>query len=430
MAGENDNAGADHGAGGADNAVVEDRGAVVVDTGGEGGAPEPDDGLTAEERGQFNAMRDGGAPGADVGGADTVAGGAGDAAARKPEAGADDDDDDHDGEVEAKPGSQPALGADGKPAKLPRRVSYSRWQKAQDEIVALKKKLDDDGKLSAENQARLDERLRIINEALAPKPKAADAVDDDPEPDPDEDFLAHGKWMRRELARTQAALKEAHKGIETVNVDRQNEAQQSQIVQAYDADASTFARTEPNFVPGYQWLMANRIAELAVYKYGKDMTEEGARLTPAELNWIKGVIQGEENDIVTMALKEGKSPAERIYKLAKARGYRPPAPVPQNGAGKPGNGAAQNGGKVPGSLADAAAAADVAGAARSSVSEEIAKVRKGVEDSTSLSTGGGAPSIVLTPERLANMPQDEFSALLERLSPEELRLVTGGPARA
>lgn len=420
-------------------------GSGVVDQGrsqSDGGQAqvEHDDGFTAEERAQFDAMRTGegvaagaadGAAAADPGAAGAQNGAerpaAGTAAARTAAEGEGADDDDDDAADAAVPGQQ----ADPN-AKPPRRVSYKKFKATEERLRAAQ------GDLAAKNemQARLDERLRIINETLTAKPAGKDGAeaDDDPEPDADEDFIAHSKWQGRQLAKLRGELGEVKQG-------RQSEAQQTQIVQAYDSDAAAFSQREPMFAPAYQFLMANRICELALYYFDKDMTAQGATLSPQELAKIRNTVAAEENEIVTMALKEGKSPSERMFKMARARGFRPPvAAAPanngQNGAAKPGTGAASNGkapqnGKAPGSLADAAAAVDAqpaAGAAPAvNVLEEIERVKRGVDSSTSLSHGGGAPSLgALTPEKLANMPQEEFNAMMDQLSPAEQRRAMGG----
>lgn len=395
--------------------------------------PEPDDGFSPEERTQFEAMRaeptaapdlapsdgdaapavDADAPVVEAGDKGAVKDGAstaGPGAAAAPSGDADDEGDDD------------AAGTTTDPAKKPRRVSYSKFERevtARDKRIAdLEKSTRDD----AESKARLDERMRIINEALTPKEQAKQE-DDDPEPDPETDIFAHNAWLKREMVRSNdrnsAAIKELREG-------RQQEQAQTQVQRAYEDDAQAFVAREPNFAPAYQFLMANRISELAVYFFGKDMTAEGATLTPQEVNRIRQTIQNEENQLVAGAIKDGKSPAERIFALARARGYRPAAPAANgNGADTAaktnGNG---NGKAAPGNLADAAAATDAK--PNGNVKDEIDRVRKGSESGLSLSQGGGAPTMTLTPEKLANMPQAEFDALMDQLSPAQQRVAMGG----
>src|SRR6185436_13256480 len=148
--------------------------------------------------------------------------------------------------------------------------------------------------------------------------------------------------------------------------------------------------------------MQSRMIELAMYYFGKDLTAPDAQpLTGPELQRIKRTVSGEERQLATEALQSGKSPAERVYQLARARGYRPAAaaaPAPTNGAARPGNGAAPAAapnGKAPatpGSLATAPAAP--------SVTEEIARIKNGQDAALSLSGGGSSPQSPMTAERL------------------------------
>lgn len=392
---------------------------------------EPDDGFTPEERTQFDAMRAEPTAPADIvageeapaAGADAPAADAGDKTPAK--------DGDATGEpgaaaapIEDDDGDDDATGTTLDPAKKPRRVSYSKFERevsAREKIIADLRKTDTE---RAESMSRLDERMRIINEALTPQEKAKQE-EEDPEPNHEEDIFAHAAWMKREMVRraerSESAIKELLEG-------RQQEHAQTAVQRAYEDDAAAFVAREPNFAPAYQFLMANRISELAVYFFGKDMTADGATLTPQEVNRIRQEIQSDENRLVANAIRGGKSPAELIFSMAKARGYRPVSPAAANGA----NGAdkAANGKAAPGSLAEAAAATDggakPANGANGSVKEEIERVRKGSESALSLSQGGGAPTMTLTPEKLANMPQAEFDALMDQLSPAQQRQAMGG----
>src|SRR5438552_730179 len=78
---------------------------------------------------------------------------------------------------------------------------------------------------------------------------------------------------------------------------------------AYLADAQAFVERNPDFIAGYRHLQHSRDQELALA--GHD--DPAIRLE---------IIKAEERDIVIRALHGGASPAERIYALAKARGYR------------------------------------------------------------------------------------------------------------
>jgi hypothetical protein len=349
-------------------------------------------------------------------------------------------DDDEDGE-------EPAAGAEAKPGEEdkppPRRVAYGKFQRVEN----AKKKAEADLKAErearqkdAEERARLDERLKLINEALQPRAEdaKAKAAAEDPAPDPEADIFAYVAWQGRQIERLNTTIQDIQQG-------GQQRDDESAIAQTYVSDAEQFAGREPNFIPAYQFLMQSRTLELAQYFFGKDLTDpETPRLTGQEYNRIKTTVADEERQLAKEAIRAGQSPAARVFSLAKARGFRPgaprsadPAPDPAaaaaaaaaNGGAKTNGTAAPagNGGTAaPGSLAVGAAAPAPGAPAKPSVKDEIEKIRQGTEASVSLSQGGGAPTSPMTPERLANMPQHEFEALMDRLSPAEQRIAMGG----
>lgn len=383
-------------------------------------AAEGDDGFTADERAQFAEMEQetaappvDGAPPEPPADAGKVAPAAGAASAGDAED--DDDDAGDDAAPAAGAGGAPAAGGAGEAGagevKPKKRVSARKYERTAAELADARK----EAQTLRESMARADERMKIINDALTPPPVAAKAEgEEDPEPDAEKDVFAWIAWSKRDRARTNDRLTEIQSG-------RQAETQDAQLANTYTDDARSFASTEPNFVPAYQFLMANRTYELAQYFFGKDLQEPGVQLLPAEVAKIKTTIGNEEKQLVSEAVKAEKSPAARIFALAKARGFRPPgagnSAAKPNGAAKPaGNGAAA---AAPGSLAEGG------GAAASRVEDEIARIREGSESSRSLSHGGGAPPSPMTPEKLANMPQDEFDRFVDSLSPAQERAMFG-----
>lgn len=363
------------------------------------------DGFTDQERAQFEGMRETEAP-AETPAApepvmpestpqvETPA-----AAAPQADDGADDDDDETDAPAAAAP-------VPGQPPqdRPPRRVNYQKFQRMEARAKAAETSLRERDQV----MARLDERLKILNEALAtPQQPNQPQVDQDPEPDPEKDIFGHNSWLKRQLVKQGEALQAIQSG-------RQTETEESQVARTYETDARQFVATEPNFVPAYQHLMGVRLAQLSAYFYDKEPTELSAK----EVEHIKRTAAEEERQVVSEALKNGLSPAKRIFQLAKASGFRPQAaeaPNAGNGAAAPkpnGNGAhAPNG--------NGAAAAP-------SVSDEIARIKAGQDASLSLSSAGGAPSNPMTAERLANMPQAEFERWMENTPPEVIRELMGG----
>jgi len=143
------------------------------------------------------------------------------------------------------------------------------------------------------------------------------------------------------------------------NIERQTQAQ-AQFISAYQGAAQEYAKTTPDFAEAYRFMEQSRIKEHMAAGFTE--REAAARL------------QEEEAFIVNKAFREGVNPAERIYALAKARGYsnRPPEP----------------------SLAE----------------KQLEQIDKGLRNSRSLSStpGKAQTSQGLTLEKLSMMDNDEF----------------------
>lgn len=384
-------------------------------------AEAPDDGFTPEERAQFEAMKaETPAPtsSAEPAPASPEPATATPAAAA-PAATADDDDDEPAPAAAAAPGTPQAVAEQ----QHPRRVSWSKYSRETEELR--KKVAEAEGTIAEQrtNQARLDERLRIINEALTTPPPQQTAAEaqDDPKPDPEQDVFGYVKWLERQVERTNQQFQEF---ASTQTERQQAESENINLNNSYLQDANTFAAREPNFVPAYQFLMQSRVNELAHYFFGKDLTEQGTKLTPQETKQITDEITSEERALVQNAMKGNRSPAQEVYKMARMRGFRPEAPAAAAPA-QNGNGAAQPAGAAPAAARPNGNGA-AAPAAQPSVSAEIARIRSGQDAALSLSQGGGAPAVTLDAQRLASMPDDEFNALLDSMSESQRRAIMGG----
>lgn len=353
-------------------------------------------------------------------------------AAAAAAAGAEEDDEDEDGEGDGA-GGAPAqvVGADGKPApatagdaKPKRRVSARKYERSE----AARLTAETEARTLRESQTRLDERMRIINEALTPpaagaKTVAETAAEADPEPDAEKDIFAHNAWLKRQLTKVTERLDQNEQRGQTQTADQE-------LANIYIEDSRAYAAKEPHFVDAYNHLMESRTAELAQYYFQKDLSPEAAEeatkagqnpieLTAAETKQIRGVIAAEEKELVTKAVKAGQSPAARIFSLSRARGFRPqPKPAADLAA------AAAAAGEKPAPKPAAAAGSleqPPAAAAVPRVADEIARIKAGSEASKSLSSAGGAPPNALTADKLANMPEEEFNALVDRLTPAQER---------
>lgn len=319
-----------------------------------------------------------------------------DAPAAKPGAAADDDTDDDDD----------ATTPPREPGKEQKRVSFHKFQRSEERRKAAEKKAAE----AHDFNTRLSERLTLINEALAPTAaEKKTAEEEDPEPDVETDIFGHNAWLKRQLIKQNGRLDAISKERQTEQQERQNERMQGDLVTYYRADAQKFAQSNADFADAYVHLVNTRLAELEAY--GMDERQRDATIKAEERDLVlKAAIERQKNP-------DAPGPAERIYRLARLRGWNPTA-APATRAN--GNGAAAA--AVPGSLADGSAAP----AAASSVTKEIEAIRKGQEHSMSLSSGGGAPLDQLTPAKLADMPQDEFEAFLSKLPKSRQKELLGG----
>ncbi|MGD9724510.1 MAG: hypothetical protein AB7U76_24995 [Pirellulales bacterium] len=199
------------------------------------------------------------------------------------------------------------------------------------------------------------ERLAILTEANAPAQKAPEVdLADEPDIDPEEDIFAAYKQQQRRLAKMQEALK---------TNEQRTTAQQMQS--AFIQDVQSFTAKSPDFTQAFAHLVAQRHAALEAL----GVEDKAQRDT---------MIQTEARDLVNETIKAGKSPAERIYKLASAMGYKAAAPKTD---------------------------------ALTKAAEQIERLENGQRQTVSLKgAGGGGVQEQLTAAKYASMGDDEALA--------------------
>jgi hypothetical protein len=283
------------------------------------------------------------------------------------------------------------------------------------------------------NQARAEERLAILNEALtapiAPPPldpaeAQRQAMAENPLLEPtipvEQDALAAIAQANRRIE--YLANQISHTQQETLEVREERE-----LKEGFIHDSQLFSQTEQgaHFFGGdgaYQYLKNSRLTELGISLFDKDPTDPNEVFTQAQINQMIADFNAEEKWVVQNAKREGKSPSVAIMKLAKGRGWK--APVAN------GNGAAA---PVPAPVAQQPRAAvpaparlPAAAAAPQSVVAKLAAETQGASASRSLSDGGGVPTPPeLTMERLVAMTDPEFNAYMESLPPDRLQSLMG-----
>lgn len=343
-------------------------------------------------------------------------------AAGDPAAAGAGEDDDAEGD-----GAAAAAGGEQQPGANPmvKRVSLNKFLRAENarktleaEVAELRRSVGE----RDEKFARADERLRLLTEALSGAPRGDQQAgqqqqDDDPEPDEKVDAFAWIEWSKRQRVRDREANDRRLSALENGAQSTQEDAA---LTSAYSDDAVQFAQREPNFVPAYRFLMETRIKQMALTSFGKNLLQEGVTLTDGEMGAIKKAVLAEERQLAIGALNSRRSPAESLYVLARTMGFQPQQQQ-QNGQG--GQQQASGGGN---GQQRPAANGGGNGAAKPSVQETIDRVRQGQDASVSLSNGGGGGAPPLDAKRLADMPQEEFGALLDQMTDAQFKRIAGG----
>jgi hypothetical protein len=317
----------------------------------------------------------------------------------------------------ADPDEEP-LGEDGRPKNPGRYVRHGAFHEERERRKTVERELQAEREARTKEQierAKVAERLDLLNAALAPQPKAEDKPA--PAPDPEQDIFGYAKWQGERLAALERQLGEVNGQVGKVREQSAQERSEAGLRQAYVTDAQRFSAATPDFGAAYVHLLQTRDQELA-------------HIGHADPQKRAAMIAAEEREIVAAALQAGVSPSERIYGLAKLRGYAPAAvPAQATGGAAPaagnGNGAASAAAGGNGAAANGGAAPTASAAAAPSVTDEIARIKAGTETSKSLSQAGGSPG-GLTLEALASMSQDEFDGWMAKASKAQIRAVMGG----
>lgn len=221
--------------------------------------------------------------------------------------------------------------------------------------------------LTAEREklARLDERIRLINEAIAqqnaPKPTAP--------PDPEQDPVGALRHQQEQLLNFQKQQQEAE-------ARRQQDEQLSSIDNAYKRSWAEFTRSTPDGLDAYNHFTT----ALDSYFQARGVTDQQQR---------EQLVMQEERQIAAVALQQGKSAAQIVYEQAKAMGYAPKA-------------------------------------AETPAVDKITARQKAMPAARSMSNTGGAAKGELTPETLANMDEDDFAEVMSKLGNRKMASILGG----
>lgn len=307
-----------------------------------------------------------------------------------PDADLDDEPEDEDDEI--------VVGPDGKlRAKNGKFVSHKALHKEREKRKATQRELEE----TRIRMARGEERLAILNEAFTQNgdprgPQANQQANQQPNPldeapiDPETDFFGWAKQMQRQKDHLARQLNESTQST------NQRETMRA-VTEAYQNDARRFMAQEPSFQDAYVYIVQGRHRELAFM----GMKDEAQR---------NAYIAQEEAQIVTQALKAGQSPAHMMFQLAQARGFTP------NRGSAPAPAAAPNGARAP---------VQAPAPQRAAAQQKIEQLRNGQNAAQSLSNAAGGASEGLTMNALTSMSDDEFSAVVDKMSKHQLERLLG-----
>jgi hypothetical protein len=399
---------------------------------GDGGSHDPLGGLTAEEQAAFEAMTGEGAPADGKGEAELEpdidrAAEDDDYDDPEPDGASDGDPAPRDGDG-VKSGDKP--GEESPARKPPKTINYGRHQKelqkAAKEREDLQKQLDAAKKEAQENRearTRLDERTKLLLEAIntkAPAAPAAPKENTDPEPDADADPLGHSQWEIRQLKKTVSDLTAGRQQEQEVSAAEQEERQ---VYGEFSASLEQEARSDETFAEAFVHLRETRFRELGFIYADIDITDTAQcnTLTAAQQAQLSRSIQeafyNEQIMTARAARQAGRNPAKVVKSLAIARGWQPKAAAGDPPADPPPRTNGKGNGK------------DHAPPARRepppSVSDQLDAIRRNQQDGKSLSDAGGAEGGEITAERLANMSNEEFERFYESVPKDKFDRMMG-----
>lgn len=208
------------------------------------------------------------------------------------------------------------------------------------------------------NQRLQDTFQKIITQAQQQQQQAN-------APNFDEDPLAA---LRYEQQKIKEKLEYQHQTEAQRQAAAEVEMKRNQFLNAYRTKASEFAKEAPDFHEAYQYVNDNRVKEYMEAGYSFEQANQ--------------LLQEDEAAIVAKAFEDGVNPAERIYKLAKHRGYKQAVPEQPS----------------PTKVAE----------------NKLNQLERGLNASKTLSNAGGKTTSTLTLEAVAAMDDDEFAALTEQ----------------
>lgn len=183
-------------------------------------------------------------------------------------------------------------------------------------------------------------------------------------PDPEEDPIGYQQYKINKL---ESALNEQTNYLrQQYEVNQRSQAENAFRIQ-YESQAKTFMNQNPEFKDAYNFLMSSRMEEHMAAGFSKEQAQQ--------------LLIEDEMAVVAQAFKDRVNPAERIFNISRARGFT---------------------------------------ATKSAPKKNIDSLKKGLDNSKSLRSGGGEP-----PEKAHGMDQidemdwSEFDSLFNKIKAQQ-----------
>jgi hypothetical protein len=206
---------------------------------------------------------------------------------------------------------------------------------------------------------RLEETFQKVLERTNSNNAPVPSYEDDP-----------AEALRVKTERLEQAVSLHNQTLAQQQQQAESQRQYSEFVNRYQESAKAYMQEQPDFKEAYQHLVNSRIQEYQAAGYS--------------YNEANNIIVQDELAIASKAYQDGVNPAERLYSLAKARGYQ----HQQQAEAKP--------------------------QANEAV-QKLEQLEKGLNASKSLSTASGKATTELTLEALANMDDSEFDKAWDKM---------------
>ena len=166
----------------------------------------------------------------------------------------------------------------------------------------LREALEAQAKKTAEIEVTLNQlRQNAMQKQAAPEPLPAKQ---EPVPDADDDPLG---YLQYQIKQQEKAIVEHNKYLTKRHEIEQRSMQEQAFKQVYANSAKEFAQKQTDFSDAYNFLTDSKVKEYIASGF-----------TPQQANEF---LIEDEMALVSKAFEDKINPAERIYNLAKARGY-------------------------------------------------------------------------------------------------------------